>query len=102
MVGLVFAAKLDVVAVESQNNASCMRGDVMVCGACSMPEECVVKGGWTDGALRAGWCGSQERSDNAQAASSVSVWRAMYCFFHSRETLQWPLESQIHKCAHMS
>ena len=86
MVGLVFAAKLDVVAVESQNNASCMRGDVMVCGACSMPEECVVKGGWTDGALRAGWCGSQERSDNAQAASSVSVWRAMYCFFHSRET----------------
>ena len=71
MVGLVFAAKLDVVAVESQNNASCMRGDVMVCGACSMPEECVVKGGWTGRALRAGWCGSQERSDNAQAASSV-------------------------------
>ena len=35
----MFAAKLDVVAVESQNNASCMRGDVMVCGACSMPED---------------------------------------------------------------
>ena len=34
MVGLVFAAKLDVVAFESQSNASCMRGDVMVCGAC--------------------------------------------------------------------
>ena len=45
MVGLVFAAKLDVVAVESQNNASCMRGDVMVCGACSMPEEWRSEGG---------------------------------------------------------